>query len=128
MRLRGTWRRGSLAWQVVSYSAFLVMSLFVTFDLLDLDCSHMRGPLLDEEVTAARSLVDRDCLPVDDVWRLNRVSLDIPCLILRGADGSSMSPAKLGPTPITARRARIRRPLPLRIAVSSLHAASEDPA
>jgi hypothetical protein len=128
MMARRMWRRGSLAWQAVSYAAFLAMSLFVTFDLLDLDGSQTQSRLMARGVTAARSAVDTECLPVQDPTRLDPISLDIPSQILRVIDSSSKTLGRLQPTPTTTRFARVRRPLQLRHANTSANPASEDPA
>ena len=128
MMLRRIWRRGSLAWRAVSYSAFLAMSLFVSFDVLDLDGSQLQSRLQVSGVTTARSAIDAECLPVEDPSRPSPISLDIPSQILRVIDSSCKIPGRLRPTPIIARFDKVRRHLRVCHAITAANPASEDPA
>ncbi len=125
--LRGMWRRGSLAWRVVSYTTFLAMSLFVPFDLLDLDGSQLQSQMLPRGTIAAAFISDAEDVSFEDPSRLDPTLLDIPRHILRALDGSSRFPGKLTRTSITAKLDSVRRhPLP-RTGTSPARPASEDP-
>ncbi len=125
--LRGIWRKGSLAWRVVLYAAFLAMGLFVTFDLLDLDGSQLQGRMLPRGTITAAFISDAEDVSFEDPSRLDPTLLDISWHTLRALDGSSRFPGKLTRTSITAKLDSVRRhPLP-RTGTSPARPAAEDP-
>ncbi len=128
MRLRGTWRRGSTAWRVGLYSAFLAMGLFVGFDLLDVDGSRLYAGLSREAVTTVPSLVDRESLPAKGPLRLEPIRLDAFWQTLSLPTNFSKICIGLKPAPIAPRFERVRLRSHARHMAFSTRLAAEDPA
>ncbi len=126
--LHRIWRRGSLAWQAVLYTAFLAMGLFVTFDLLDLDGSQLESRTLPRGARAVAFISsDAESVLFQDPSRLHPTSLAFPWQILRALGGSPELPGRLMPMPFTTRFDSMRRhPLP-RTGTTPARPASEDP-
>ncbi len=125
MRKGGAWQRGSLAWWMVSCVAFLAICLFVAFDLLDLDGSALGDRLLGETAALTPSAADADAVPGKDPSHLEPNGVASLPPSLRLVTDASNTLARLTPTPITARLARIRPRIQVCRTTSSVHTASE---
>ncbi len=119
--LRRVWRRGSLAWRAVLYTAFLAMGLFVIFDLLDLDGSQSEIRTLPRGARAAAFVWDAEDSLFQDPSRL-----DLTGQPLRALDGAASFSGRLRPTPVTRLDRTRRHPLP-RAGATPAHPAPEDP-
>ncbi len=125
--LQGIWRKGSLVWRAVLYTAFLAMGLFVTFDLLDLDGSQLESRTLPRGARAAVFISDAEDILFLDPSRLGPKLFDMSWQCLRAFDDAAKLSGKVRSTTATTRLDSVRRRPQFHTGLTLARPAAEDP-